>query len=340
MNSNTNFSAGNTEIAQVTNVQKNKFILTDDAGNEINGILKGSFTYESDEIPVVGDYVKYIPNSYGNSFIEEILPRKTRFHRINRGGHADGYVKSLKSETLAANFDYVFIISSLNQNFNPNRIARYVSVTNESGAVPVVVLTKADLCDENEVQMNKEIILAICEKVQIFAVSSYTELGIKDLKQFLKADTTIALIGSSGVGKSTLLNTLSGQELMKTSEIREDGKGRHTTTHRELFTLPCGTKIIDTPGLREIGLDDVEDGINETFSDITDLFASCKFRNCSHTQEPGCAVLTALEDGSLNPERWELYKSLQEENTWGKEKMMQIAKFQRDLHKYSPKHMR
>jgi len=340
LKTNSTLSAVNSAPAQVTSVQKNKFILTDTTGKEINGILKGSFSYKNEEIPVVGDYVKYLPNPYGDSFIEEILPRKTSFTRTDRGGHGDGYVKNLKTETLATNFDYVFVISSLNQNFNSNRIARYISITNESGAVPVVILTKADLCDESEVQLNIEIIQAICGNVQVFAISSYTGQGIEELKEFLKPDTTIALLGSSGVGKSTLLNTLSGQELMKTSEIREDGKGRHTTTHRELFTLPCGTKIIDTPGLREIGLDDVEDGINETFSDIAELFDCCKFRNCSHRQEPGCAVLAALEDRSLDPERWELYKSLQEENTWGRSKMMQIAKYQRNLQKYNPKHMR
>lgn len=340
MNTNINNSK-NIAQAQVTSVHKNKFILVNEDGQEVSGILKGSFTYNNEEIPVVGDYVKYIPNPYGESFIEEILPRKTQFVRSDRGGHGDGYVKNLKTETLASNFDYVFIISSLNQNFNENRIARYVSITNETGAVPVVILTKADLCNESDVQMNVEIIQAISESAQVFAISSYSGYGLENLQQFMKPDVTIALIGSSGVGKSTLLNTLSGQELMKTSEIREgDDKGRHTTTHRELFTLPCGTKIMDTPGLREIGLSDVEEGINETFSDITELFDNCKFRNCSHTNEPGCAVLAALEDGTLNPERWEMYKNLQEENTWGKEKMMAIAKFSRDLKKYNPKHQK
>jgi len=329
-----------TLTAQVTSVHKNTFILSDN-GNEITGILKGSYYQHNDETPVVGDFVTYRPNPYGDSMIDGILPRKTVFLRPDRGGHGDGYVKNLKTEALVANFNYVFIISSLNQNFNENRIARYISITNDAGAKPVVILTKADLCDAMEVELNTQIVQALSDTAEVFAVSSVTGEGIDSLKKFLTNGNTIAMIGSSGVGKSTLLNAISGQILMKTSSIREeDGKGRHTTTHRELFTLPGGAKIIDTPGLREIGLSDVEDGIDETFSDIIPLFDQCRFRNCSHTVEPGCAVLKALEDGSLDEERWNLYKDLQEENTWGKEKMMAIARFNREQMKYNPKHQR
>ena len=337
MNSN---NTQDTLTAQVTSVHKNKFILADNK-NEITGILKGSYFQHNDEPPVVGDYVKYRPNPYGDSMIDGFLPRKTVFLRPDRGGHGEGYVKNLKTEALVSNFDYVFIISSLNQNFNENRIARYIAITNDSGAKPVVILTKADLCDSMEVELKVQIIHALSDTAEVYAVSSITGEGIDALGKFLTCGTTIALIGSSGVGKSTLLNAISGQNLMKTSEIREeDGKGRHTTTHRELFTLPCGAKIIDTPGLREIGLNDVEDGIDETFSDITQLFNKCKFRNCSHTVEPGCAVLKALEDGNLDEERWNLYKGLQEENTWGKEKMIAIAKSNKNLMKFNPKHQR
>lgn len=335
-----NKNSQDTLTAQVTSVHKNKFLLSVNE-NEVTGILKGSYFQHNNEPPVVGDYVTYRHNPYGDSMIEGILPRKTVFLRPDRGGHGEGYVKNLKTEALVSNFDYVFIISSLNQNFNENRIARYIAITNDSGAKPVVILTKADLCDSMEVELKTQIIYALSDTVEVFAVSSLTGEGIDALEKFLICGNTIALIGSSGVGKSTLLNVISGQNLMKTSEIREDdGKGRHTTTHRELFTLPCGAKIIDTPGLREIGLNDVEYGIDETFSDITSLFSQCKFRNCSHTVEPGCAVLKALEDGSLDEQRWNLYKGLQEENTWGKEKMISIAKFNKEQKKYNPKFQR
>ena len=293
----------------------------------------------NDEPPVVGDYVSVQYNQYGDSLIESIEPRKTLFVRPNRSGHAEGFVKNLKTEVLVSNFDYVFIVSSLNQNFNENRIARYISITLEANAVPVVILSKADLCADVESYVQK--IKALSDKVMVHAVSSKTGYGLDALKTYLQPNVTIALLGSSGVGKSTLLNTISGTELMAVNAIRdEDGKGRHTTTHRELFTLPCGTTIIDTPGLREIGLSNIDEGINDTFSDITDLFTECKFRNCTHRSEPGCAVTQALADGTLSEERWDLYQKLHEENEWGKEKMRAIRLQTREMKQNNPKHQR
>ncbi len=310
--------------ARVSEVQRDRYRLLCERG-EIGGRLKGSFYKEQQEIPVVGDYVDMIWNPYGDSVIEKIHPRKSYIARPDRSGHAEGYVKTLKEQAIVANFDYVFITVSLNQNFNTNRIARYISIVSQTGGNPVVILTKADLCDYPEEY--KEEVRKISDTTDVLIISAVTGQGMENLQPYMKDGTTIALLGSSGVGKSTLLNSIAGKEIMKVNEIREeDGRGKHTTTYRHLFTLESGVTIIDTPGMREIGICDIDEGIDNTFTDVAELISQCRFRNCTHMKEPGCAILKAIEAQELSMERWGLYQKLQGENRWAKSKKIKVKK--------------
>ena len=244
-----------------------------------------------------------------------------------RAGHADGFAKTLQVQPLIANIDYVFIITSLNRDFSVSRIARYAAMTVSGGAVPVAVLTKADLCPNVE-ELEAEA-ASLSENLQVVPISSRTGYGLDRLRTYFRPGATIALLGSSGAGKSTLINTLAGREIMQTGGIREeDSKGRHTTTHRELIELD-GVSLIDTPGLRELGMIDAEEGIACTFADIAELVRQCAFSDCTHRNEPGCAVREALENGTLSAERWKMFSRLEKENQWSKvrknEKMMNIA---------------
>ena len=301
--------------------------------------VTGSLRYRN-EVPVAGDYVEITENPCGDSLIRAVLPRKTVFCRPDRGGHADGFVKTMQVQPLVANIDYVFIVTSLNHDFSLNRIARYAAVTLAGGATPVAVLTKADLCPDPG-KMERET-AAVSKDIRAVAISSYTGYGLDRLREYFRPGVTIALLGSSGAGKSTLINTLAGQDVMRTGEIRgEDSKGRHTTTHRELIELN-GVSLIDTPGLRELGMIDAEEGIAGTFADISELISRCRFSDCTHRNEPGCAVRQALADGSLTPERWEMFSRLERENKWSKtrknEMMMNIAMARRKMNQGAKKH--
>lgn len=283
---------------------------------EVTAVLKGIFHHEANmqtNFPGVGDFVFLKYNEHGASRITKLLPRHSKFSRADFSGHAAGYVKTVLEQLVATNFDYVFVLSSLNWDFKVSRIMRYLTQTYNSGAQPVVVLTKADLVDNYDRQVAE--VKASSPGIPVHVISAHSGYGLDELNQYLKPGKTLVFLGMSGVGKSSLLNVLMKQEVMLVKAIREeDSRGRHTTTHRQLFMLPGGAMVIDTPGMRELGLFDADEGISAGFADVEDLFTACRFNDCRHHTEPGCAVLAALADETLSNERWEQYLSQKREN--------------------------
>lgn len=301
--------------ARVTMVQRNIFTLKCEYGY-IHGRLRSKFFNEDMNFPVIGDYVDITYNDKGDSIINSLHERYSYFSRVDRNGHAEGYAKTVREQVLAANFDYVFIVASLNHDFNLNRLARYISTGLQSGATPIVVLTKADLCKDVDKYIGQ--VHELSDKVNVIAVSAVTGQGMEQLSEYLKTGNTVVFLGSSGVGKSTLTNAITGEELMKVNGIREkDSRGHHTTTHKQLIETSSGVSVIDTPGIRELGMWDVDEGIEDTFEDITELTHQCRFSNCRHESEPGCAVKAALENGTLTKQKWKIYKNLKRDNQWG-----------------------
>jgi len=293
---------------RVTELHRERYTVVTGRG-EATASLKGAFLREAGtqgDFPCVGDFVLLQWNGSGPSRIARLLPRRSKFSRADFCGHAAGYAKTVLEQVVAANFDTVFLLSSLNRDFNVNRILRYLTQIRQSGGQPVVLLTKVDLAGEPSAAA--QTVTRGAPGVPVFAVSSHTGQGLEQLAPYLTPGQTVVFLGMSGVGKSSLVNALMGREVMAVSAIREDdSRGRHTTSRRQLFTLPSGAMVIDTPGMRELGLFGADEGIGEAFADVEKLFARCRFADCRHQSEPGCAVKAALADGSLSRECWERY---------------------------------
>ena len=291
--------------ARITAIHKGRYGIVSDEGEGFARLKGKEYFFEGETVPTVGDFVLIEYNKDGDSRIIKTLERKTYFSRRDPD-------KGRGEQAVAANFDYVFIMQSLNRDFNTKRLERYLTAARQSKAEPVIVLTKADLTDDYLPYILE--VSRAAPGVKTCIVSARTGYGMEELSSYLQKGKTLVLLGSSGVGKSSMVNALAGEEIMNVSGIREDdSKGRHTTTHRELIMLRNGAMIIDTPGMRELGMWDVTEGLSDAFADVEELARGCRFRDCRHENEPGCAVRRAMESGALDKGRFESYKKIKAE---------------------------
>jgi len=309
------FEAGRVAIQHKTN-----YVLYTEHG-ELRGEVTGKMHHQArgpQDFPAVGDWVviRSRPQE-GTATIHDILPRKSKFSRKAAG-------EKTEEQVVAANIDTVFLVTGLDGNYNLQRIERYLVLAWESGAAPVVVLNKADLCNDLDEKVQE--VEAVALGVPVLVISAARDEGLNALLRFLDKGKTGALLGSSGVGKSTIINHLLGENILKTQEVREsDNRGKHTTSHRELILLNNGSLLMDTPGMRELQLWSSAESVEEAFDDIEALAAQCRFNDCQHNTEPDCAVRAALENGTLDERRWNNYQKMKKELAYQHRKENQAA---------------
>ena len=313
--------------ARITAVHKERYEIASAHGITHARLKTKEYYMDTRDFPTTGDFVmiNYIDN--GDSQILATLPRRTFFSR-----RAPGPIP--KDQAVAANFDYVFIMQSLNLDFNPKRLERYLTLSWQSGATPVILLTKADLVEDYWDYLTA--VERIAAGVSTHVVSTHTGYGLQRLNAYLQPGKTVVFLGSSGVGKSSLVNALAGETVMAVSAIREDdSKGRHTTTHRQLIRLNSGVMIIDTPGMRELGMWEISEGLSDAFADVEAFLGKCRFADCRHLHEPGCAIWQAISSGKLDPERWASYQKLNEEAVSKEEMLRRKQEWHKSLAKFA-----
>jgi ribosome biogenesis GTPase len=291
-------------LARVAVSHRDRYRLYTEAG-EVDGEPAGALWYRSAHaaaMPVTGDWVAARIVGSGQAMVEAVLPRRSCFERRNPGKRED-------RQAIAANIDLVFLVCGLDGDFNVRRLERYLTLSAESGVAPVVVLNKSDLCGDAAARQREAV--SVAGSSPVVALSAIDQSGSEPLHAFLGPGRTVALLGSSGVGKSTIVNQFLGGERFLTGAVRDsDGRGRHTTTRRELAPLPAGGALIDTPGMRELQLWAGPGSVDEVFDEIVMLAAQCRFGDCAHAVEPGCAVQAALASGAVSRDRWESYRKL------------------------------
>ena len=313
------------DVARVVSVHKDSYTVTK-GGEEIFAELSGNLLYSTEsasDLPTTGDwvYTDFFDDDT-HAIIYGVLPRKTLLKRKAAG-------KLVDFQLIAANIDVAFIIQSLNENFNLRRLERYLVMVNEAGIEPVILLSKCDLMANEAVDEIKQKVIAVAPHANVVAFSNLDKENIDLIIGLLEQGYSYCLLGSSGVGKTTLLNSIIGNQEFETRTVSKvQSKGRHTTTSRQLVRLESGAMIIDTPGMRELGSISVDDGLDETFSEIVELSHRCKFTNCSHSNEKGCAILAAIDAGELTAERYQNYLKMKKESEFNE--MSYLEKRKRD----------
>jgi ribosome biogenesis GTPase len=301
------------EIARIIAVHKDSYIVTN-GEVEVAAELVGKLVFNASstaDYPAVGDWV--LVNFYDEmtlAIIHEILPRKSLLKRKTAG-------RKIDFQLIAANIDIAFVVQSLNENFNIQRLERYLVMIHESDIKPVILLSKSDLLSVREVDLKVEEINSIMPQLKVVHFSNEDEEGVRNVERLLEPGLTYCLLGSSGVGKTTLINKLIGKDVFETKTVStKEGKGRHTTTHRQLVKLAGGAMIIDTPGMRELGNFSIETGFDETFSEIIALSEECFFNDCTHQNEKGCAILEAIQSGQISEARLKNYRKMTRESDY------------------------
>ena len=299
-------------VARISAVDRGSYLIRNELG-EIPAELAGKFYFQvesSVDLPCVGDWVTVqYHNDAAAAMIHGVFPRKTFLRRKSAGEKVD-------FQMIAANIDSAFIVQSCHFDFNVRRMDRYLVMAADGGVEPIVVLTKTDLITHDELEQKLTAIRSSAITARVLALSNITGIGLDEFQQVLVSGRTYCLLGSSGVGKTTLINRLIGKDAFETKAVSGTGEGIHTTARRQLILLHQGSMLIDTPGMRELGLLGVSDGVNQGFEDIVGLSANCRYANCSHTQEPGCAVLTAVSNGELSKDRYSSYMKLRKESQY------------------------